>query len=64
MELPIWDSRVQNAESSKSSLAASHTTVVSVDNCDEVFCFLEDFGVLVCKKHYSGVINLDKHLFK
>jgi superfamily II DNA helicase RecQ len=35
---------------------------MSLDNCDDILCFLEDFGVLVCKQHCTGVINLDKHL--
>jgi superfamily II DNA helicase RecQ len=67
MELLIWDSRVpasQNTENSSSSPPARSTTLVSVDNCNDVFCFLEDFGVLVCKEHCSGVVNLNRHLLE
>jgi hypothetical protein len=35
---------------------------VSLSNCAEIFCFLEEYGVLVCKQHRTAVINLDKHL--
>jgi hypothetical protein len=67
MELPIWDSRVpasQNAESNNSSPPARSTTLISLENCDDVLCFLEDFGVLVCKEHCSGVVNLNRHLLE
>ena len=35
---------------------------MSLDNCDDILCFLEDFGVLVCKEHCTRLINLDTHL--
>jgi hypothetical protein len=35
---------------------------VSLSNCTEIFCFLEDYGVLVCKQHRTAIINLDEHL--
>jgi hypothetical protein len=35
---------------------------MSLDNCDVILCFLEDFGVLVYKQYCTEVINLDKHL--
>lgn len=37
---------------------------VSLDNCDDVLCFLQDFGVLVCKEHHTAVVNLDTHLLQ
>jgi hypothetical protein len=53
----------QNAESSNSNPPARSTTKnVSLDNYNDIFCFLADFGVLVCKQHCSGVVNLNKHL--
>jgi hypothetical protein len=35
---------------------------VLVENCDDIFCFLNDYGVLVCRQHHTAVVNLDKHL--
>ena len=35
---------------------------VSLSNCAEVFCFLQDFRVFVCKQHHTAVINLDGHM--
>lgn len=67
MELLVWNTRApasQNPESSNSSPPARSTTLVSLDNCDDVFCFLVNFGVLVCRQHGSGVVNLDNHLSK
>ena len=37
---------------------------VSLNNCDDVLCFLEDFGALVCKAHHTAVVNLDAHLLQ
>ena len=67
MELPVWNTRApaqqQNAESSDSSPPAySKLPRISLDNCEDILWFLADFGVLVCKQHCTGVINLDKHL--
>jgi hypothetical protein len=68
MELPVWNTRApasQNAESSNSSLPACSTRhKISLDNCDDILCFLANFGVLVCKQHCSGVVNLNKHLLE
>lgn len=68
MELPIWNSRApasQNAESSNSSPPERSTErKLSLENYNDILCFLANFGVLVCKYHCSGVVNLDKHLLK
>jgi len=37
---------------------------VSLSNCADIFCFLEDFGVFVCKQHHTAVINLDRHMLQ
>lgn len=37
---------------------------VTVEDCDEVFCFLADFGVLICKQHATAVTNLVTHLLQ
>lgn len=37
---------------------------LTVDNCNEVFCFLADFGVIVCSQHGTAVVSLDEHLSK
>ena len=34
------------------------------DNCDDIFGFLDDYGVLVCREHRTGVVNLKKHLWQ
>ena len=35
---------------------------VSLSNCADIFCFLEDFGVVVCKQHHTAVMSLDRHM--
>ena len=37
---------------------------VSLSNCADIFCFLEDFGVFVCRQHHTAVISLDRHMMK
>jgi hypothetical protein len=34
----------------------------SLSSCADIFCFLEDFGVSVCKQHHTAVISLDRHM--
>ena len=67
MELSVWNTRApaqqQNAESSNSSAPACRKPQeLSVENCDDILCFLVEFGVLVCKQHYTGVVNLSSIL--
>jgi hypothetical protein len=65
MELPIWNSRapaLQEADSSSSPPQHRTLKQLTLENCDDIFCLLESFSVLVCKQHCTGVINLDKHL--
>ena len=71
MEL-VWDSRAttpqqaNNTSNSKSNTANSHKwpRQLTLSNCNDVFCFLEDFGVIVCKQHCTAVVSLDAHLRK
>lgn len=35
---------------------------LSLDNYTTIICFLEAFGILVCKEHCTAVVNLDVHL--
>jgi hypothetical protein len=51
----------QEADGSSSPLRRA-LKQMSLDNCDDILCFLGDFSVLVCKHHCTGVTNLDKHL--
>lgn len=37
---------------------------MSLNNCDNTLCFLEDYSVLVCKEHRTAVVNLDTHLLQ
>jgi hypothetical protein len=68
MELPVWNTRApasQNAESSNSSPPVHSTKQNTLlDNYDDTLCFLADFGVLVCRQHRSGVVNLNRHLLE
>jgi hypothetical protein len=36
--------------------------MISTDKCNTIFCFHEDYGVLICKQHRTGALNLDRHL--
>ena len=35
-----------------------------LSNYNDVFCFLKDFSVIVCKQHYIAVVSLNTHLCK
>ena len=67
MEL-VWDSRATTPQqvNNTSDTANSHKwpRQLTLSNCDSVFCFLEDFGVIVCKQHCTAVVSLDAHLRK
>jgi hypothetical protein len=69
MENPVWDSWALIAQDEQQSISS----VCRVDNdhwpkeiardiYDIVFSFLTEYGVLVCKQHCTGIINLDRHL--
>jgi superfamily II DNA helicase RecQ len=68
MEL-VWNSRastLQEVTNTTSSSTKRHKKglQVSLDNCNDVLCFLQDFGVFVCKEHHTAVINLNTHLLQ
>jgi hypothetical protein len=69
MEL-VWDSRVStpqevtNTTSSSTTQRRKRGLQLSFDNCNDVLCFLQDFGVLVCKEHHTAVVNLNTHLLQ
>jgi hypothetical protein len=68
MEL-VWDSRASTLQESTDSTNSStqhrqRGAQVSRDNCDDILCFLEDFGVIVCKQHHTAVVNLNTHLLQ
>jgi superfamily II DNA helicase RecQ len=69
MENPVWDSRAAVAQaepqinnSARCADDQQWPQKITRENCDTVICFLEEFGVLVCKQHRTGVVNLDRHL--
>jgi hypothetical protein len=71
MELQSWDSQAStphqdsdNNDSNRSTNASYKLPKLSLDNYTTVICFLAEFGVLVCKQHCTGVVNLDKHLLE
>jgi hypothetical protein len=37
---------------------------VSLSNCTDILCFLEDYGIFICKQHHTAFVNLDKHLLQ
>jgi hypothetical protein len=36
----------------------------TLDNSNDILCFLQDFGVLVCKEHHNAIVNLNTHLLQ
>jgi hypothetical protein len=56
----------QSSGSGQSSmpLYCKRGSQVSLSNCAEILCFLEDYGVLVCKQHHTAIVILDKHLLQ
>jgi hypothetical protein len=67
MEL-AWDSRPSTPQetgtTNNSIQRRKRGLQVSLDNCDDVLCFLQDFGVLICREHYTAVVNLNTHLLQ
>jgi hypothetical protein len=63
-----WDSRSalvqqpQEHQHRTNNGARKGPARASINNCDDIFSFLDDYGVLVCRQHRTGVVNLDKHL--
>jgi hypothetical protein len=33
-------------------------------NYNDILCVLKDYSVLVCKEHYTTIVNLDTHLLQ
>ncbi len=65
----VWDSRVpapQERVNTTSSRAQRRKKGLhmSLNNCDNTLCFLEDYSVLVCKEHRTAVVNLNTHLLQ
>jgi hypothetical protein len=54
----------QQHDNSSSPAESRSLQRLSLENCDDTFRFLEDFGVLVYKQHHTGVVNLNKHLLE
>jgi hypothetical protein len=63
----VWDSRTptpqqqQHDEDSRPD-HRRRLEKLSLENCNNTLCFLEDFRVLVCKQHCTAVVNLNTHL--
>ena len=68
----VWDSQVptqQQSDLKKTNESNSTSTYqwpqqLTISNCDNFFCFLKDYSVLVCKQHCTAVVSLDAHLRK
>ena len=68
MEL-VWDSRLsapQERVNTTSSRAQRRKQGLhmSLDDCNDTLCFLEDYNVLVWKEHHTAVVNLNTHLLQ
>jgi hypothetical protein len=64
-----WDGRASTPQSVTNTTSSSkhrrkRGLQISFDNCDDVLCFLQEFRVLVCKEHYTAVVNLNTHLLQ
>jgi hypothetical protein len=63
----VWDSRApipQQQQHDEDSRPDHRRRLgkLSLENCDNTLCFLEDFRVLVYKQHCTAVVNLNTHL--
>jgi hypothetical protein len=64
----VWDSRVTLVRQQRERQNNMNTRTrkgperLSTENCDNVFCFLDDYGVLICRQHHTAIVNLEKHL--
>jgi superfamily II DNA helicase RecQ len=64
----VWDSRVTLVRQQRERQNNTNTRTrkgperLSTENCDNVFCFLDDYGVLICRQHHTAIVNLEKHL--
>jgi hypothetical protein len=54
--------RNDNREPSSVPLYRKRGSQVSLSNCASIICFMQAYGVLVCKQHHTAIVNLDKHL--
>jgi hypothetical protein len=68
MEL-AWDSYPLTPQervntTSSSAQRCKRGLQVSLNNCNKVLCFLQEFSVLVCKEHHTAVVNLNTHLLQ
>jgi hypothetical protein len=63
-----WDSRSELAQQPQEYKNRTNNSArkgplrVLINNCDDIFSFLDDYSVLVCRQHCTGVVNLKKHL--
>jgi hypothetical protein len=61
----VWKAQTSDGAARRTQrrkAAATRTSEITVENADEHFCYIQDFEVLVCRKHTTAVQNLDKHL--
>jgi hypothetical protein len=64
----VWDSRVTLVRQQRERQNNTNTRTrkgperLSTENCDNVFCFLDDYGVLICRQHHTAIVNLEKHI--
>jgi hypothetical protein len=61
----VWDSRAgtpQQHDNGSRPDQRRRREKLSLESCDNVLRFLEEFGVLVCIQHRTAVVNLNTHL--
>jgi hypothetical protein len=59
---PIW--YLSRSKRSNSMQYCKQGLHLLLSNCNNILCFLENFGVLVCKEYYTAVVNLNTHLLQ
>lgn len=61
----VWQARTPEGEAGRRRsrrAPAGRRSEVTVENADEHFCHIAEYGVLICRKHATAVQNLDRHL--
>jgi len=61
----VWNAQTALGASGRTQrrrAAAARTSEITVGNTNEHFCYIQEFKVLVCRKHATAIQNLDRHL--
>jgi superfamily II DNA or RNA helicase len=61
----VWNAQTtEKAAGTRRRRKAASTRIseITVENADEHFCYIQEFKVLICRKHNTAVQSLEKHL--